>query len=326
MNRFMRWYNQNRKTVWKVIGIIVIVIIVIQLINHYYKVRNEEELNSNNQTQNETTNSSTNSNYNSVRVDDNNSVLSGDEMSSSQEEQIQIIDTFVDYCNKGDVESAYQLLTDECKQEMYPQLDNFINSYYNETFANSEKDVSVENWIGNIYKVQISENMLATGKFSKETTKQDYITVVETEDEQYKLNINGYIGRDEIDKSKEESQMKMTVKYKDTYMDYEEYTIEITNNSNVTILLDDGANVESMYIRDDNGNHYPAYTHEINSAELEVSPRETKEITIKYYSKYGSSKDINRLVFSRMILNYEAYEIFENKSLYNDYGVFEIEI
>lgn len=139
MNRFMRWYNQNRKTIWKVIGIIAIIIIVIQLINHYYKVRNEEELNNNNQTQNATTNSSTNSNYNSVRVDDNNSVLSGDEMSSSQEEQIQIIDTFVDYCNKGDVESAYQLLTDECKQEMYPQLDNFINSYYNETLQIQKK-------------------------------------------------------------------------------------------------------------------------------------------------------------------------------------------
>ena len=325
MNRFMRWYNQNRKTVWKVIGIIVIVIIVIQLINHYYKVRNEEELNSNNQTQNATTNS-TNNNYNNVRVDDNNSVLSGSEMSSSQEEQIQIIDTFVDYCNKGDVESAYQLLTDECKQEMYPQLDNFVNSYYNETFANSEKDASVENWTGNIYKVQIHDNMLATGKYSKETTKQDYITVIETEDEQYRLNINGYIEREEINKSKEDKQIKMTVKYADTYMDYAKYTIEITNNSNQTISLDDRANVESMYIRDDKGNHYPAYTHEINSAELQVSPRETKEVTIKYYSKYGSTKDINRLVFSKMILNYGAYEIFENKSLFNDYGVFEIEI
>ena len=253
MNRFMRWYNQNRKTVWKLIGIIVIVIIVIQLINHYYKVKNEEELNNNSQTQNTTTNSSTNSNYNNVRVDDKNSVLSGSEISSSQEEQIKVIDTFVDYCNKGDVESAYQLLTDECKQEMYPQLDNFVNSYYNETFANSEKDASVENWTGNIYKVQIHDNMLATGKYSKETTKQDYITIIETEDEQYRLNINGYIERDEINKSKEDKQIKMTVKYADTYMDYPKYTIEITNNSNQTISLDDRANVESMYIRDDNG-------------------------------------------------------------------------
>lgn len=326
MNRFMRWYNQNRKTVWKVIGIIIIVIVVIQLINHYYKVKNEETINVNNRTKNTTADNSNNSNYNNVRVDDKNSLITGNEISSTQKEQIKIIDTFVDYCNKGDVESAYQLLTDECKQEMYPQINNFRNSYYKETFADSEKDVSVENWIGKIYKVQINENMLSTGKFSKETTKQDYITVVQTEDETYKININGYIERDKIDKSKEEDRMKITVKYRDTYMDYEKYTLEITNNSNTTILLDDGVDVESMYIKDDNGKHYPAYTHEINSASLEISPRETKELTIKYYSKYGSSKDISKLVFSRMILNYEAYGIFENKSLYNDYGVFEIEI
>ena len=322
MNKFIRWYNQNRRKVWSILGIIVIIIVVIQLINNYYKQKNNEEISNSNEVQNITLNE----NYNNIRVDDNNSVLSGDKMSSSQEEQIQIIDIFVDYCNKGDVENAYQLLTDECKQEMYPQLDNFINSYYNETFANSEKEVSVENWTGNIYKVQINENMLATGKYSKETTKQDYMTVVKADDEQYKLNINGYIERKEIDKTKEENRIKMTVNYADTYMDYEKYTIEIRNNSNTTILLDDRENVEAMYISDENDIHYPAYTHEINNADLQVSPRETKEITIKYYSKYGSTKNINRLAFSRMILNYEAYEIFENKSLYNDYGIFEIEI
>lgn len=322
MNKFIRWYNQNRKKVWSILGIIVIIIVVIQLINNYYKQKNEEEISNSNEVQNITLNE----NYNNIRVDDNNSVLSGNAMSSTQEEQIQIIDTFVDYCNRGDVESAYQLITDECKQEMYPELDNFTNSYYNETFADSEKNVSVENWTGNIYKVQINENMLATGKYSKETTKQDYITVVETDDEQYKLNINGYIERKEINKTKEENRIKMTVKYSDTYMDYEKYTIEITNNSNTTILLDDRANVEAMYISDENDIHYPAYTHEINNADLQVNPRETKEITIKYYNKYGSTKNINKLVFSRMILNYEAYEIFENKNLYNDYGVFEIEI
>ena len=322
MNKFIRWYNQNRKKVWSILGIIVIIIVVIQLINNYYKQKNEEEISNSNEVQNITLNE----NYNNIRVDDNNSVLSGNAMSSAQEEQIQIIDTFVDYCNRRDVESAYQLITDECKQEMYPELDNFTNSYYNETFADSEKNVSVENWTGNIYKVQINENMLATGKYSKETTKQDYITVVETDDEQYKLNINGYIERKEINKTKEENRIKMTVKYSDTYMDYEKYTIEITNNSNTTILLDDRANVEAMYISDENDIHYPAYTHEINNADLQVNPRETKEITIKYYNKYGSTKNINKLAFSRMILNYEAYEIFENKNLYNDYGVFEIEI
>ena len=102
MNKFIRWYNQNRKKVWSILGIIVIIIVVIQLINNYYKQKNEEEISNSNEVQNITLNE----NYNNIRVDDNNSVLSGNAMSSAQEEQIQIIDTFVDYCNRGDVDSA----------------------------------------------------------------------------------------------------------------------------------------------------------------------------------------------------------------------------
>ena len=64
MNRLVRWYNQNRKAIWKTIAIVVIIIGVIQLINYYYKVRNEEQLNmANTQIQNTTKN---NNNYNSV--------------------------------------------------------------------------------------------------------------------------------------------------------------------------------------------------------------------------------------------------------------------
>ena len=44
MNKFIRWYNQNRKSVWATIGIIILIIVVIQLINNFYKVSNEEEL------------------------------------------------------------------------------------------------------------------------------------------------------------------------------------------------------------------------------------------------------------------------------------------
>ena len=102
-------------------------------------------------------------------------------------------------------------------------------------------------------------------------------------------------------------------------MDYQIFKIRVKNNSESDIRLDDGQDIKAMYIEDKNGVHYAAYTHEISETELEVSPRETKEIEIKYYSKYGSEKKINKVVFSRMILNYKT-----NSQKYN-YS-FEIEI
>ncbi len=320
MNRLRRWYNQNTKNIWILVGVVAIIIIGIQLVNSFYKRENEELLNNTVEQ-----NTDINSSYNNITIGDERSSLTGDKLSEGQKTEIGTIDQFISYCNEQDIESAYNLLTDECKEEMYPELQNFQNSYYDEVFAGAKKNVSVENWTSNIYKIEINEDFLSTGVYSKENTMQDYITVEKYEDE-YKLNINGYIGRKEKNDEKEENNIKMTVKEVNSYMDYETYKIEITNNSENTILLDDGVDINAMYIEDTNDVKYSAYTHEINSAELRVSPRETKTISIKYYSRYISSKDINRLVFSRMVLDYDSYSQYTNKSAYTDYGEFRIEI
>ncbi len=322
MYRFIRWYNQNRKSFWITIGIIILIIGVIQLINYFYKVRGEEQLkNPSNQIQNTVSNY----NYNHVEVDDSHSSLTGEKISEDQETEIGVIDNFINYCNEKDLQGAYDLLTDECKEVMYPTLEDFEQAYYNQVFGNSRKNITVDNWIDNIYKLDINEDFLSTGKYSKEDTIQDYITVEEI-DNQYKLNINRYVGRKDIGKSKEDKNIRIEIEQTDIYMDYQIYKIKVTNNSENTILLDDGVDIEAMYIEDENGVQYTAYTHEINEGQLMVSPRETKELEIKYYSRYGSEKVIDKVVFSRMILNNETYTTFQNKSLYRDYANFEIEI
>ena len=47
MHRLIRFYNQNRKDIWKVIGIIVIIIIVLQLLNYSAKKTKQEKINNN---------------------------------------------------------------------------------------------------------------------------------------------------------------------------------------------------------------------------------------------------------------------------------------
>ena len=322
MNGIIRWYNQNRKSIWATIGIIILIIVILRLINQFYKMNHEEELeNASNQTEN-TVNSYQ---YNQVEIEDERSSLTGETISTDQEDEIGVIDNFINFCNEKNLQSAYALLTDACKEEMYPTQEFFEQAYYQPVFEDTKKNITVSNWIDHIYKIEINDDFLSTGTYSKENTMQDYITVEEIDNE-YKLNINGYIGRETIAKSNESNQIKMEVEQADTYMEYQIYKIKITNNSQNTILLDDGVNIEAMYVEDQNGNQYPAYTHEINQGQLMVSPRETKEIEIKYFNRYASEKHIEKMVFSRMILNNETYTTFQNKSLYYDYASFEIEL
>ena len=198
-------------------------------------------------------------------------------MSTGQKNQIEVIDDFVQYCNENNLQSAYDLLTNDCKEEMYPTLEIFQESYYNQIFNNETKNISVENWINNIYKVKINEDFLSTGTYSKENTIQDYITVVQENDE-YKLNINSFIGTKEINKSKESNGIQIEVLEEKQYMDYQVFKMRIKNNSENNICLDDGKDIKAMYIEDDNGLKYSENTHEIAESILEFSPKETREI------------------------------------------------
>ena len=142
---------------------------------------------------------------------------------------------------------------------------------------------------------------MTTGKSNNGYSKQDYITVEEIEDG-YKLNINNYIGYTQIDRQTEDNNIIMNVIGKNTYMDYEEYTIKVTNNNENTIVLDGRNDVKSLYLEDSNEAKSSAYTHELTDPMLRVEAGQTKEITIKFYSQYVSTKKIEYVVFSDLIL------------------------
>ena len=318
MYRLMRWYNQNRKTIWKVIGIILLIILVLQIVNYVYSKRSEEDqATPNNTINNEKT-------YNSLTLEENQSVVSGEDLSENQEERIDVLNQFIEYCNQQNTEEAYKLLTDECKEEMYPTVEDFKTSYYDSVFGGVKKNVSIENWVDNTYKVQIMEDFLSSGSYNKENTLQDYITIERTDEEQYKLNINNYIDRIEIQEEKEDRNIKIEVVKKDIYMDYITFDFKVTNNSSTAILLNDIDNIEGMYIEDSNGIQYTAYTHELSNELLTLQPNEERNIKIKYYCKYVSTKEINKVVFSDMILDYDMYTIINDMDIYNNYYEFFI--
>lgn len=323
MNGIIHWYNTNRKTIWIVIGGFIAIFLMIKLINGMYydnpsapieKQQKEEKL------------------TNTITIDSDESAVSGQDLSKGQKGLLKTLDEFVAYCKDGNIDNAYNLLSKECKQEMYPTKEFFKASYYDKIFDSEDKIVSAENWIGNIYKVKYKEDPLTTGNIDDKNTKQDYITIVEDESGNKKININGYIGREKINVSNKinvtEGNDSLEIKALETnkYMDYQTITFEITNNSNRTVFLNDPKLTSQMYIEDKNGIQYQAYTHEIADSQLEITPSQTKKLTIKYYSRYTSRKEISNIIFGRIVLDYDAYSNYQDVSYYNNYGRLQIKL
>ena len=193
------------------------------------------------------------------------------------------------------------MLTDKCKEEMFSSLEIFKKSYYQDVFNGESKNCNIENWLGNTYRVRIMSDSLSTGKSNDGYAKEDYITV-EKIDKDYKLNINNYIGNREINKTTEKSNIKVEVLSKDTYKDYEKYTIKVTNNTKSLAVLGDVGNPDSLYLEDSKGVKYPFFNHEITKPKLTVKSGQTKDITLKFYSGYVSNRNLKNIVFPKLSL------------------------
>lgn len=302
MQQIRLWYNSHRKKIWITVGIIAAVIAIVQFLNFLYSISSDNTRNNRIAISDEKENLKEIEKETNVSYESGVSVISGETISKEKlKTAAEVIGEFFDFCNEGNIQGAYDLLTDDCKEQIYTSLESFEKAYYQDVFAGEERIYSVENWIGDIYKVDITENMLATGKSNNGYVKQDYITV-EKVDDVYKLNINNYIGKTQINKETDKEDIKVNVLYKNTYMDREEYTISVTNNKATSISLDRLYDVNSLYLEDSKGMKYPAYTHEMTSPMLEVQSKETKEVTIKFYSRYTSNKNIENLVFSDLVI------------------------
>lgn len=288
MQRIIGFYNRNRKGIWLTAIIIAFLLIILYLINNFaVKDSNIKEINQEDMaTGNE-----------DIVISSNESAITGENISSLKlKEEKEYIVKFIEKCNDGNVEEAYNMLTEECKEEMFSTVEDFKTYYYANIFGGERVSFEIQNWVDNIYKVDIIPDMLSTGK-TNNINKQDYITLKKVNNE-YRLNINNYIGRTEIKREKEEDNVKITVNYKDVYMEYETYNITIENRSERDIRLDSLNNVDSIYLEDKNEIKYPAYNHEITKDMMEINSGNSKTIEIKFYNRFSSERDINKLIFS----------------------------
>lgn len=295
MYNLRRFFYQNRNQIIKTIAIIIFIFFIIQMMNYFVRKNSEKE------TVNKNQNITIKDEDDKGLISEKSAVTGKDVSDSKLDNATTVINEFISFCNQQDLEKAYNLLTNECKEQMYTSLDIFRQAYYNDVFNGEKKIFTIENWIDDTYKVNITGDLLATGK-NDGYAKQDYITVKE-ENDQCKLNINGYIGYSNINKKTTKDNITMEVISKNTYKEYEEYTIKVTNNTDYELQLDSVNSTKTLYLEDSKGGKYSYYNHELTQPTLTVKQGQEKEISIKFYSSYISTKKIKYVVFSNIIAN-----------------------
>jgi hypothetical protein len=309
IHKILVYFHENRYRILMIIAGIVIFLLLIHGLNAIV-INNNKKLAENmansykdNNINNSSSNSSSTTIIENTSFSISNSTSSGKQLQSEQE----IIEQFLTYCNENQIEKAYKLLSEDCKEELYSTISKFRENYYNVKFQ-EKLNFEVNTWDENTYKINMTQDILSTGKVSGDSTKrQEYITVVK-ESEGYKLNINNYIGKVNINRESESENVKVTVKYKKVYKDYEEYTILVNNKSTNNVLLNELKDLKTICIVNNKGIKNNAAMSEIIQSQIYVKPGEIKEANIKFYKNYKSNNIVKSFKLDNIILNCDNIE------------------
>ncbi len=303
MHKFIRWYNQNRKQFWIGFGIIALAFIIIRTLNAIVGEENAQKRNSI-KSQNSSTNTST------TISNSNTSVITGETVSNNETKINQsIIKEFIEYCNNGEIEKAYNMLTNECKSLIYPSIQQFNQNYYKNIFY-INRMYTMENWYKDTnlftYYITYTEDVLATGNAQSADKKADYITIVKDQNG-YKLNISSFVGREMCNKSISKNNVTVKINWLDMYMDYTIANISVQNNSTSAICMDSKKTEGTTYLYDENNVKYTGLLNEIAEEQLVVRRGMTNTINIKFNKIYNPERSIYGVIFADIVANYEEY-------------------
>jgi hypothetical protein len=286
--------------IWIVVLTIVGIISLIQTLDNYYKNNPKKESSS-------TSNSTTTYNKPNYAV-----VTQKEINKNSNKNSETVIKQFFDYCNNQKVKEAYSLLSEECKQELYQTEEAFKQKYYDKIFTESKMYNSIL-WISNenknTYRLEIIGDILATGK--KETMPiEEYYTTIYS-DGKYKLNINGFIEKEELNILNKQKNITIELLNRNIYIDHETYEIKVKNKTMNNIVFNTKETTDSMFIQDKNEVKYYAFLNEISETEFIIPPGHVRTYNIKFNKGYKGKSVLEKIVFGNIKQEYEV----ENKTI-----------
>ncbi len=302
MIKLLRYWNQNKRKILITIAVIALIIIVIQIANSVVKKRNEKDKNEIRQ-----------STVANDITKPNESIISQDKLTEKEtKENSDFIEQFVSFCNQKKADDAYSLLSDDCKNELYPTKELFVNNYMNQIFEETV-NYELQLWytVSNCYTYRITYNkgnLLQTGGQGNSSNFLDYITLLKQNGE-YKLNINKFIRRQTLSKQGGSNGINITINSKCIYVDYEIYNMTVQNNTQNTILLNDGTNANNFSLIGRNNSTFSSVISELPMSSLTLDPQYRKTINIKFNKIYMTRSELDAMQMTNIYLNKQQYDI-----------------
>lgn len=289
---FLKWRLKIRnffKKYKRIIFIVLIVWLVIIAINFFLGRRSETPV--------------LNTTYNPHEV-----VLTSDtEVPEKLQTPIEdTIDDYINKCNNKDYSGAFELLTTDCKTHVFgDSLDNFT-TYASSVFPN-KKRYSIQNYSNfgqaYIYNVKLIDDIIATGLTNQSYAYYEEKFAVKEEDGKIKLNVNDYMGFNDLKKVAEDDYLKIRVENKEEFYSFEIYSVKITNKTEKKIVLYDGIVGNELSLISGQDERNPINVKDT----ITLEPGETRTFEITFNKYYDESTKASEIAFNKIRIMTEQY-------------------
>ena len=159
-------------------------------------------------------------------------------------EMEEFIEKYVGYCNNRNYVAAYNMISDDCKENFFGNdYDSFVK-YVSQKF-NSTKRYDLQDYSNvngkYIYNVKIFDDYLATGLTGQSFRYQEEkITVSYDENKNIVFAVGNYVESEKLNYMASNDYLKAEVKSVMKKYSFVVYTLKFTNRTNNTIVIKDG--------------------------------------------------------------------------------------
>ena len=256
-------------------------------------------------------------------------IMDNTEVPKKDQESIEnLIHEYIEYCNNKDYEKAYNMLSDECRENLYPTIDDF--KLYIDKIFDEKKIYTIQNYsnVDNkyIYEVNIFEDILATGLTGKEDLRMySEKFVITKENNKLSLAVRNFIGNTENHQIYEDNYIKVEITEVIQAYETQKYKVKLTNRTENTIVLADQTERYEIMLELNNENRN---IENIPFGGIYLNPYETKEMEFEFVKFVDEEDQAKSMIFNavRVLKSYSGLESKRQEEMDNAVNLYSFKI
>lgn len=218
-----------------------------------------------------------------------------------------IINKYFTYCNNAEYENAYNMLSEQCKKEVFGSLDSF-EQYIKGIFGTGGKIYNIQNFSNledaYIYNVRILDDILASGTTNGYGYYEEKITITTNDAGDLELSVAKFISSENLTIFAEDDYLRIEVLSKNVEYDKETYKVKFTNKTEYPIVIANGKEEFEIgiYIGDQ------TRTANLPLANIVVEPNSNYTINLEFTKFADDEKRTNLMIFNaiRILKSYSG--------------------